>query len=212
MTKYFTLALSVLLLPVMLFAIEKTVRVGDKKARIKVEQKTLQMEMIPAEPPPDNVEIIPLDKYPDHEMEIPTIYEIEAINPEDVETVEDGEGAWKWTLTSRVGADFVEILAGSRWTGEFLHFMDLWFNYRYNRLVMGDISNGEMLQNYNYTEVVEPLTYGVYFKWSGFTNYMHRASSGHAGYSYEEPDHPIRYATSKKQMNVFHPQNMVGLY
>jgi hypothetical protein len=145
-------------------------------------------------------------------MEIPTIYEIEEINPEDVETVEDDGDAWSWTLTNRVGADFVEILAGSRWSGEFLHFMDLWFNYRYNRLVMGDISTGGMLQNYTYTEVVEPLTDGVYFKWSGFTNYMHRAYSGHAGYKYDEPDHPITVNNTAKYKKIFHPQNMVGLY
>lgn len=213
MIKYLTLILC-LLLPTILLAEERTVPIADEQVLIKVEEGKTTTEIKPLEG--EGVLVVPDDKYSEHGMTPLTFDQIKNMYPQEIESEPDpsnpGE-SWDYYLIKRdiigpygnvIG---VELLAGTSRSGARPHFADLMFDWRYNTLRYGNIHDGSSYHSYKYSYPSNPIstpfpvTDGLRFIWPSNPRhgYLHRASSGHAGYSNLNPGDPIWYAMTTEK-------------
>jgi hypothetical protein len=209
--KYLTLILC-FLLPLLLVAEEVTVPVGNTEIKISVEEGKTEQEIKP--PEGSDVLVIPFEKFSEYGITPLTIDEIKAQYPEDVEIETDALGSWTayLTMTYVEGNPYSEIRtqAGTSRDGATPHFYDLWFNWRWNRLRIGNLHEGSMVQSYRYTYPGEVawLEDGNVFRFRNNENYIVRAASGHIGYLPNTPGDPLSL-NRRKTKYMIKPVNRV---
>lgn len=204
-------------LPLMLIAEQRTIRVGSETSTIKVEEGKIQSETKPSEG--EDVHIIPYDKYLDYGIIPLTFDEIKDMYPEEVISEPDpsspGE-SWSYYLLKRAVMNQynyeigVEIYTGTSRSGALPHFADLIFNWRYNKIEYNNLHEGSDYHGYKYSYPANPISTpfpvvnSLRFIWPSNprTGFLHRASSGHAGYSNLNPGDPIWYKMKTKGFTV----------
>lgn len=196
MAKYLAITLCILL-PISLFGVKRTVQVGDQSATIEVEQNKSKAEIKP-QLISNPVNLIPYEEFPQYGRQQLTFNEVMTMAESDTEDITkepDEEGTWYYWLISHYGFtgsySWFETEAGTGRDGALPHFLDIWYNWRYNKLRFSRLEEGYMVQDYNYLYHERVVASGNYFEWNDNYNYAFRIASGHMGYAYPEPGRNI---------------------
>ncbi|MEO0076398.1 MAG: hypothetical protein ABIK19_01855 [candidate division WOR-3 bacterium] len=209
MTKYLVITLCILL-PISLFGVKRTVQVGDQSATIEVEQNKSKAEIKP-QLISNPVNLIPYEEFPQYGRQQLTFNEVMTMAESDTEDITkepDEEGTWYYWLVVDEGDNWIETEAGTGRDGAIPHFLDIWFNWRYNKLNFYKLEEGYMLQDYNYHYNQSTIAAGNYFEWNDNYNYAFRIASGHMGYAALRPGDPI-WGPRMKTKKFTRPDNRV---